>query len=173
MDARADGSWLRRAEWLFPLRGRWLRYLVWGLFLFFCLAYVRISDFAPRLASAQRIQIHLTSRWRLGDEYGSFAGGSAAATMWLGPVEVNCRYPARGHGRHSAEGSVGMLLGLGFWVLPFLAAWVFQARRFGSFVGGWFLVQSVLLFPLGVACGPLGCQSISLADTFARVIFGF
>lgn len=169
----ADQSWLQASEWLFPLRGRWLRYLLWPLMLLFCLAYIRVSDFAPRLASLTDTRVRLTSRWRLRDEYGSFERRSVAATMWFGPVRFDGRYPTRGYGHRSAEGALGMLFTLGLWGLPFLAARVVQARRFWSFVGGWTFVQVILLFPFGVACGPLGCHGISLGDTLARVVFGF
>lgn len=81
IETRRDVS---SVEWLFPIKGRWLRYLLLAavIFLFVVVVYywVETRDILPTLAWAERGYF----RCSLGRGWGFGAGGSASMAMHQG-----------------------------------------------------------------------------------------
>jgi hypothetical protein len=91
---------LDRIEWLFPLRGRWLRsFLVGvgvGLWLFWCVGGLWFDwEMLPTLLSAdpQYIDCRLSSDWTFGCSGGISMAGHTGMAFSLGPIEVTWLAP--------------------------------------------------------------------------------
>lgn len=173
MDARCDrsgaGSRLQQWEWLFPLRGRWLRIflaVVWrfGLFLYL-IAGLAVAEFVPRLASARNVQMTVSGQWDLSQEYPAalkvnYLRGPIPTVLRLGPFQFKYDYPGRLQ-RHAPERTLGLVLRCVVFGYPLIVARLLGPRgRFPSFAWKLGAVALVLMFPQAIACGPLGCRTI-------------
>lgn len=156
--------WLGRLEWLFPCRGRWLRYALtscgWVALLAAILIGLVSAGSLAHLVSARDLHIDPAPRWSLGERQGRFTAPGAPFELNLGPIRCRYWYPARGR-RNPAEPSVRLALQALVLLAPFAVGWrVLQPREWGDFawkLGGMLVL---LLLPLGFACGPMGCTTI-------------
>lgn len=157
-------SGLERWEWLFPLRGRWLRtflistgYLSLVLYLVGGLA---VAQFVPHLLSARGLRVSVARNWSLREEHGNWDRTGCPFVLSLGPVRYEFRYPARGK-RHAGELPLQQLLVCGLIGLPLLIAKCrVKPKQFSCFAWCLGATACFLLFPLAAVCGPMGCQAI-------------
>jgi hypothetical protein len=79
-----------RWDWLFPLRGRWLRTflaVMWRLGLFFCLiAGLAVAEFTPHLLSARDLRVSTTHTWAIGEVHGKWDRVGCPFVLTLGPI---------------------------------------------------------------------------------------
>jgi len=164
MDRASSASSLERFTGLFPLTGRWLRYalsaacclvlaaaLLWGLFF---------AEVLPRLASARQVKVERTGGWKVGEKPGSWSRTGAPFRLHLGPVTFRYRYLGRGS-RNSAEPVLRLALQAGVFGIPlFLGRIMLPGGSFKRLAGGLGALACVLLFPLAIGCGPMGCRTI-------------
>jgi hypothetical protein len=155
---------LDRIEWLFPLTGRWRRHsvrvtgcvlLVVGL-----LQGLLLAEVVPHLASAKHLRMERSSCWRVREYRGRWGRAGAPFVLEFGPLRFRYTYPPRGC-RNRAETPVRWALQLGTWgvVLGLARMWIGDSlKRLAPTLT---IAGCILLFPLAIACGPMGCENVT------------
>lgn len=165
MQVEGSADQQTRFEWAFPLRGRWRSYWFRAaanvLAVMALLFSLTAAEALSHLVSAQNLRVERNPRWRLAETIGNFDRTGAPFSLELGPMRLNYRYPARGR-RNGWEPLVGLALQVLVILAPFFAARKLMGSGFVRWAWGFGGALVVLLFPVAVACGPMGCSNIQV-----------
>ena len=157
---------LERIEWMFPLKGRWLRYFLAApacLFLavtLLCGLY--LAQVLPQLASARDLRVGQASNWALREQAGPWSRAGAAFHLQVGPMVLRYTYPPRDF-RSAGEPLIRLALQACVLGLPLLVGRsMLRGSAFWRFAGAQGLLSAVLLFPLAIGCDSIGYRTMPL-----------